>query len=42
MSHQQVRELLDAYIDRELDVVTTLQFERHLSECENCSALVAI
>lgn len=40
MSHQQVRELLDAYIDRELDVVTTLEFERHLSECDDCRAIL--
>jgi anti-sigma factor RsiW len=30
---------LDAYIDGELDVMTTLQFEGHLSECDSCSAI---
>ncbi len=36
MSCQQVRQLLDAYLDRELDVVTTVQFDRHLTECAGC------
>ncbi len=36
MSCQEVRELLDGYVDTELDVVTTLQFERHLKECAGC------
>jgi anti-sigma factor RsiW len=36
MSHDQVRELLDAYVDRELDVVTALALDRHLSECDAC------
>jgi anti-sigma factor RsiW len=40
MSHQQVHELLDAYIDRELDVVTSIEFERHLSECNDCRAML--
>jgi anti-sigma factor RsiW len=39
MSCQEVREFLDAYVDRELDVVTTMQFERHLSECVGCRAI---
>jgi anti-sigma factor RsiW len=39
MSCQQTREFLDAYIDKELDVVTTLQFERHLAECLSCGAV---
>ena len=39
MSCQQVREFLDAYIDRELDVVTTSEFERHLNECITCRAV---
>jgi anti-sigma factor RsiW len=38
MSHQQVRELLDAYIDRELDIVTSVEFERHLADCPECRA----
>jgi anti-sigma factor RsiW len=33
-----MRELLDGYVDSELDVVTTLQFERHLNECGDCRA----
>jgi anti-sigma factor RsiW len=39
MSCEEVREFLDAYIDRELDVVGTLQFERHLTECASCRAI---
>src|ERR1700758_1638823 len=41
MSHDQVRELLDAYVDRELDVVTALALDRHLSECDACRATFA-
>ena len=40
MNHQEVREFLDAYIDTELDVVTTFEFERHLIECDECRAIV--
>ncbi len=36
MSCQEIHALLDAYLDRELDLVTTAQYERHLSECVNC------
>jgi anti-sigma factor RsiW len=36
MSCQEMREFLDAYVDRELDVATTLQFERHLTDCVDC------
>jgi anti-sigma factor RsiW len=39
MSCQEVRGLVDAYVDRELDVVTTLEFERHLTECVTCRAI---
>lgn len=39
MRCEETRELLDGYIDSELDVVTTLQFERHLRECARCHAL---
>ncbi len=38
MSCQQLGELLDAYIDEELDLVTSSQFERHLIECAACRA----
>jgi anti-sigma factor RsiW len=33
-----MHELLDGYVDSELDVVTTLQLERHLNECARCHA----
>jgi len=39
MSCQELRELLDGYVDSELEVVTTLQFERHLKECASCQTL---
>ena len=29
--------LLEAYVDGQLDLVTSLEMERHLSECEECS-----
>ena len=32
--------LIDGYIDKELDLVTTLQFERHVNECAECRGLV--
>ncbi len=38
MSCEEVRELLDGYVDGELDLVTSLQFDRHLSECASCRA----
>jgi anti-sigma factor RsiW len=34
-------DLLDAYLDGELDLVRSLDIERHLSECANCSAALA-
>jgi anti-sigma factor RsiW len=39
MSCQEMHELLDGYVDSELDVVTTLQLERHLKECASCRAV---
>ena len=36
MSCQELHELLDGYVDGELDVVTSLQLERHLRECARC------
>ena len=38
MSCQEVCELLDAYLDNELDVVTSSHFERYLTECAVCRA----
>ena len=35
------RELLDAYLDAELDAAGNLDVERHLAECATCSAVVA-
>jgi anti-sigma factor RsiW len=39
MSCHEMREFLDAYMDRELDVVTAVEFERHLEECSACRAI---
>ena len=36
MNCQEIRSLVDAHVDRELDLVTAPQFERHLSECSAC------
>lgn len=38
MSCHEVQEFLDAYVDRELDVVTSAQLERHFTECPSCRA----
>ena len=38
MSCHEVNGLLDGYVDSELDIVTALQFDRHLTECVNCRA----
>ena len=36
MNCQEARSLLDAYIDGELDLIRSLEFERHLEECSQC------
>lgn len=36
MNCQEMRGLVDAYIDGELDTVNTLKFEQHLAECASC------
>jgi anti-sigma factor RsiW len=38
MNCQETQELVDAYVDRELDLVKALELERHLGECAWCSA----
>ncbi len=38
MSCRDIGEFLDAYVDKELDLVTSSQFERHLAECAACRA----
>jgi anti-sigma factor RsiW len=37
MNCEESQELVDAYVDRELDLVKSLELERHLSECGACS-----
>jgi anti-sigma factor RsiW len=39
MSCERVRDSLDAYLDRELDVLTAVDFEEHLKGCGDCRAL---
>ena len=39
MSCQEVRGFVDAYVDKELDVITALQLERHVTECAGCRAI---
>jgi anti-sigma factor RsiW len=36
MNHDQIRELLQAYADGELDLVNALEVEEHLRSCEDC------
>jgi anti-sigma factor RsiW len=38
MSCQEVCDFLDAYLDKELDVISTSEFDRHLNECAACRA----
>ena len=38
MSCKKVCDFLDAYMDKELDVIPTSQFDRHLTECAACRA----
>ena len=39
MACDNARELLDGYLDDELDVATNLQMRHHLQECQSCAAL---
>ena len=41
MTCAQARPLLSAYFDRELDVPTSLEIERHIRECPGCAATVS-
>jgi anti-sigma factor RsiW len=36
MSHDEIRELLNAYLDRELDLINAREIEQHLRSCEDC------
>ena len=40
MNDRNLHELADAYVDGELDIAGSLEFEAHLRDCENCKALV--
>jgi anti-sigma factor RsiW len=39
MTCQEARQLIEAYADRELDLLRTLELERHLEDCAECRAL---
>src|SRR5215813_4024563 len=40
MQHTEIQSLLDAYVDDELDLVSSLTVERHLNECrQGCPQL---
>ncbi|HST31167.1 MAG TPA: anti-sigma factor [Chthoniobacterales bacterium] len=39
MNHDEIRELLHAHVDGELDLVNTRQVEQHLRDCEECRRL---
>src|SRR5437764_6948546 len=36
MDHEQIRELLNPYVDGELDLLTARETEQHLRGCEDC------
>src|SRR5579859_6889369 len=40
MTHEESRSLLDAYFDGELDLVRSLDVERHVAECSTCTAIL--
>src|ERR1700736_4206277 len=37
MDCQEARDVMHAYFDGELDLVRTLDFERHIHDCQSCS-----
>ncbi|HYK22503.1 MAG TPA: zf-HC2 domain-containing protein, partial [Pyrinomonadaceae bacterium] len=37
MSCQQTHELIHGYIDGELELLKSIEIEKHLQQCENCS-----
>jgi anti-sigma factor RsiW len=41
MTHDEIRSLLDAYLDDELDLATGLAVGAHLQDCQQCSAWLA-
>ena len=36
MSHDEIRDLLDAYVDDELDLINAREIEQHLGGCDDC------
>ena len=41
MTCGEVRDLIHAYLDGEIDLVTNLEIERHLEECHDCPGLLS-
>ena len=39
LSCQQIQQILHPYIDRELDLVQSVEVERHLEQCETCELI---
>ncbi len=39
MSHDEIRELLDAYVDDELDLISAREIEQHLRDCDGCRSM---
>ena len=37
MNCEEAKKLIHAYVDRELDLTNSLEFERHLTDCDACS-----
>src|SRR5689334_9607437 len=37
MNCEEAKKLVHAYVDRELDLAKSLEFERHLTDCDSCS-----
>ncbi|MBS1788631.1 MAG: anti-sigma factor [Acidobacteria bacterium] len=40
MTCQEIRELIHAYLDGEIDLVRSLEIERHLPDCQVCASVV--
>ena len=36
MNHDEIRDLLHAYVDRELDLVSARELDQHLQSCDDC------
>jgi anti-sigma factor RsiW len=39
MTHDEIREILDPYVDRELDLISVRKIEQHLRSCDDCRGM---